>query len=421
MHAKLTQALMKNLPISSGDIVDTQLPGFKLRVRSTGAKTWVFRYRLNNGPQQRLRLGTYPAVTADQARKLALAAAADVARGIDVAAKRKGERQEQARRRANTLSVFLEDRYGPWAQTHLHTGKVQVKRIEADFPDWLEKPMHTLDVATVERWRAGRIEIGNEPVTVNRKLQRVHAVLAKAVEWKVIDRHPFAGIKPLRHDKTGRVRYLEETEEQQLRDALIAREEQLRAERDRFNEWRRVRHLRRLPRHQSEYVDHLRPIVLLALNTGLRRGELFHLKWGDVNLKTKWVVVIGKTSKTKQTRKVPLNIEAATVLEKWREQCGKSGVSDYVFPGDQGAKLTAITTAWRSLRTKANLPDFNFHDLRHHFASRLVQSGVDLNSVRELLGHADIKMVLRYAHLAPGGLAIAVEKVARIAPQPAAA
>jgi site-specific recombinase XerD len=75
--------------------------------------------------------------------------------------------------------------------------------------------------------------------------------------------------------------------------------------------------------------------------------------------------------------------------------------------------MTSITTAWRNLRRLAKLRNFHFHDLRHHFASRLVQAGVDLNSVRELLGHSDIKMVLRYAHLAPEGLADAVEKVAR--------
>jgi len=70
---------------------------------------------------------------------------------------------------------------------------------------------------------------------------------------------------------------------------------------------------------------------------------------------------------------------------------------------------------WRSVSARAGLEDFHFHDLRHHFASRLVQSGVDLNSVRELLGHAEITMALRYAHLAPGGLALAVEKIARSA------
>jgi len=84
-----------------------------------------------------------------------------------------------------------------------------------------------------------------------------------------------------------------------------------------------------------------------------------------------------------------------------------------VFPGAGGQRLKRIDRTWQRLCKRAALQGFRFHDLRHHFASRLVQSGVDLNTVRELLGHADITMVLRYAHLSPDRLATAVEKVAR--------
>jgi integrase len=217
----------------------------------------------------------------------------------------------------------------------------------------------------------------------------------------------------LKHDRSGRLRYLDEEEEQQLRAALRNREDELRQGRERFNAWRLTRHKTALPMRTQEYVDHLRPIVLLALNTGLRRGELFSLQWKDVNLRTKWLTVAGKTSKSEQTRQVPLNVEAATILESWRRQSRRSLAQPSVFPGNSGKRLTSITTAWRRLRKLSNLRNFHFHDLRHHFASRLVQLGVDLTSVRELLGHSDIKMVLRYAHLAPGGLAIAVEQVSR--------
>ncbi len=74
-----------------------------------------------------------------------------------------------------------------------------------------------------------------------------------------------------------------------------------------------------------------------------------------------------------------------------------------------GGRLTDIKTAWRNLVKAADVDDFRFHDLRHTFASNLVMAGVDLNTVRELLGHSDIKMTLRYAHLAPEHKAAAVE------------
>lgn len=415
MQAKLTQRFVRTVQPGATDInlTDTFLPGFELRVRPSGAKSWVFRYRLNGGPQRRLRLGSFPGLPAEKARKLALAAAADVSKGVDVQSRKEAARAEAVRQRASTLRVFIEDHYEPWAEKHLGSWKFQIKRIKSDFASWLDRAMGSIDTGLIEKWRAERLDAGNQPVTINRNLQRLHSLMSQAVERKVIDRHPFA-VKPLKTDRTGRVRYLEEEEEEQLRQALISREDVLRRERDSFNQWRVARHKPVLAQRDETYVDHLRPIVLLALNTGTRRGELFHLRWTDVNLKTSWLTIAGRTSKNKQTRRLPLNREALAVLGSWRKQSATISASPYVFPGQSDRPLTTITKAWRSVRKAAGLRDFHFHDLRHHFASRLVQSGVDLNTVRELLGHADLQMVLRYAHLAPGGLASAVEKVARV-------
>jgi integrase len=96
------------------------------------------------------------------------------------------------------------------------------------------------------------------------------------------------------------------------------------------------------------------------------------------------------------------------ILRFWHEQRKEY---ELVFPNADGGRLDNINTSWENLIKAAQIKNFRFHDLRHDFASKLVMAGVDLNTVRELLGHADIKMTLRYAHLAPEKLAAAVAKL----------
>lgn len=415
MRAKINQALLVNAQAGDRDLIilDEILPGFELRVRTTGAKIWQYRYRAVNGRQRRFVLGKYPGIGAAEARQRAVAAAGDVARGLDIVKQKQRDRADQVHAAQLTLKFFLDKRYEPWATSHLKTAAFQLQRIRADFKLWLNHPISELNAEVVEGWRQRTRATGKKAVTVNRELQRLRAAIGKAFEWKMIDHHPFAGVKPLRHDKTGIVRFLSDDEETRLRQALLNRDEKLRQERRSFNHWLRIRGREELPERTDEYCDHLQPLVLLALNTGLRRGELFQLRWTDVNLTSKWLVVRGSNAKNEQTRRIPLNVEAVEVLKKWQSSSSKESALAQVFPGEDGKHLTTINTAWRSLRSAAELDDFRFHDLRHHFASRLVQSGIDLNTVRELLGHADISMVLRYAHLSPDRLTMAVEQVSR--------
>jgi integrase len=102
------------------------------------------------------------------------------------------------------------------------------------------------------------------------------------------------------------------------------------------------------------------------------------------------------------------------VLSTWRSQAGEEiDPVAYVFASPQtGGRLDNITTAWEALVEAAKIADFTFHDLRHTFASRLVQRGVDLNVVRELLGHTSLTMTLRYAHLREQDMVEAVRRLA---------
>jgi integrase len=264
----------------------------------------------------------------------------------------------------------------------------------------------------VEKWRAARLKTGAKPVTVNRDLDDLRSVLAKAVAWGLLETHPLVGVKRLRTDANATVRFLDDDEERRLRAALGAREERIRAERDRANAWRAERGYRLLPDlRRVVFADHLKPLVLLSINTGLRRGELFGLTWRHVDLERAILTVAGTTAKSGATRHIPLNDEARAVLEAWRDQA--TNLEGLVFPGRDGGRLDNVRKGWLGVLADAKISRFRWHDQRHHFASRLVMVGVDLNTVRELLGHSTYAMTLRYAHLAPEHKAAAVAKLGR--------
>lgn len=198
------------------------------------------------------------------------------------------------------------------------------------------------------------------------------------------------------------MRFLDRAEELRLRAALTARDEELPNLRTSGNSRRQHRHEKSLPL-LPHFGDHLTPAVLLSMNTGLRRGEVLKLRWSFVDFDRRLLTVEGRNAKNRQTRHVPLNEEAVSALRRWREQ---SGPGTRVF-----AMTTGFRTAWEKLLKRARITHFRWHDLRHHFASRLVQHGVPLNTVRDLLGHSSVAMSLRYAHLAPDQRRAAVAKL----------
>jgi integrase len=399
MRGLIGVELLRKLPITKGDIRDTKLPGFVLRVRPTGHHTYMVNYARGRWEV----LGTTKVLTPPEAREQARQMLADVTKGADPVVERR-------KRKAGTLKGFLAEHYGPWVTANRRTGDQTLTRIAKVFPDLLNKPIHEITAFQLEQWRSARRKLGRKDTTINRDLDSLRAVLTKAVQWRVVTEHPMRDVRRARVDAIGRLRYLSPAEETRLRAALVARDDARRDGRRRFNDWRAERGYKTLP-DLGVYPDHLTPITLLALNTGLRRGELLGLTWGDVDLTGARLTVRGHSAKTGLTRYLPLNTEAVTVLQTW--QPAKVEAAAFVFPGPDGGRMHSLKTAWWKVAKDAKLTAFTFHDLRHTFASKLVQAGVDLNTVRELLGHADIKMTLRYAHLAPEHRAAAVAKLVK--------
>jgi integrase len=146
-----------------------------------------------------------------------------------------------------------------------------------------------------------------------------------------------------------------------------------------------------------------RGILKIALFTGLRRGEIFGLRWQDMDFHNG--VIHLPVTKSGDKKEIPLNTQARAVLE------AHPRTSEYVFPGEDGKQRVTIQKALRRIRKAAGLPaTFRpLHGLRHAYASRLVSAGVDLFTVSQLLTHGSTTVTKRYAHLAPGALRKASE------------
>lgn len=141
----------------------------------------------------------------------------------------------------------------------------------------------------------------------------------------------------------------------------------------------------------------LMPIVILALNTGLREWNLLNLKWNQVNLFSRLILIEGTEMKNRESIGIPLTSEAMAVLSESRKVSQFEG---FVFH-DCGSRIypRKLIRAFAAACKRAGIDDFRFHDLRHTFASYLRQKGVDLHTISKLLGHKDTRMTQKYAHL----------------------
>lgn len=370
------------------EIWDAGLKGLILRVQPTGVKTYYLQYKRGN----RVKVGPADALSPEQAR--------DIAKGM-LAEHYQGDDPIEKRRRvdAGNYLQFLNDVYRPWLQLNLVHGDYAYGTLVKGFPELHKLALCEITPSVIEKWRTRRLKEGLDPNTVNRQLSDLKACLHRARDiWEMSISERLNCVKPSKIDRSPKVRYLTVDEEKRLRSALDAREDDLRSG--------VIVYVQPTDLSGRTFADHLKPAVIVSLNTGLRRGELLKLKWEDVHFERALLTVVGITSKTGKTRHIPLNAEALATLKAWKEQPGvKNAV---VFTGPNGQPLHDMRTAWEGILKRAKINNFKWHDMRHTFASKLVMSGVDLNTVRELLGHADYKMTLRYAHLAPEHKAAAV-------------
>lgn len=385
MRARVSARTLNSVTARPGDkpfeIRDDLIKGFLLRVQPSGARS----YYVEIGRAKRIKIAPVGMLTPDEARERAVKIIGNVAHG-------RAPLEGIAGAGSDTLGDFLEQEYLPWLNANRpRTARDTEQKLRANFASWYSRPLSAITVADLEGWTAARRRDGIKPATANRCIMALSGVLSRAVKLKRLIENPVKGVDKPRLDRSPNVRFLNEEEEARLREALAARDAKMISERLSANEWRRSRDIEPLP-ELRHYGDHLTPAVLTSMNTGVRRGELLALRWSDVDLREGLLTLRGSTTKTGQTRHIPLNAEAHATLSKWREQ----SQIDRVFP-----VATSFKSAWGALLRNARISNLRWHDLRHHFASRLAQRAVPLNTIRELMGHGNLTMTLRYAHLAP--------------------
>jgi integrase len=233
----------------------------------------------------------------------------------------------------------------------------------------LEKYFGNRRISEITNWDAEKLkaELSNSraPATVNRLLGNARHMFSMAMKWEDLPKNPFAGVKLLRVPEV-KERILTSDEEAQLLGACD-----------------RVR------------GPHLKPLIVMAVNSGMRRGELLGLTWGQIDLDQRVIHV--QNSKTKSSnRRIPMNETVWGLLNVLKTK--RQG--DLVFPSHrrEGHPFRDPKVAFRKAVRLSGIPHIRFHDLRHTFATRLIRAGVDLITVQQLLGHAKITTTARYAH-----------------------
>jgi integrase len=282
-----------------------------------------------------------------------------------------GKDAEPARRIGNHTFKELSEKYLAWVQHQkaIRSKKGFVKALEERFGNL---PLRHFSTRMVEEYQTQRLSAGNLPATVNRHLATLKHMIRKAVDWEMVDEETLKRGRKAKQlaENNRRLRFLS-TEECR---ALI-----------------------------TACADHLRPIVICALSSGMRKEGILSLQWEKhVDLRHGFILL--DVTKNGQRRQIPISAMLREALNKIVRRVDVP----YVFHDGEGRRYTDIKKGFAGACKRAGITDFKFHDLRHTFASLLVMGGVDLVTVGNLLGHKEIKMTLRYSHLSPSHKAASI-------------
>lgn len=277
-----------------------------------------------------------------------------------------------------TFEEFIETKYMPFVERRKRSFTTDRRLLKSYvYPTFASKRLTELTTENIEEWKEAFRNRGFAPSTVNRVLAVIKYALQCAVSWSLIDKNPAKEV-PNFSLPAPKERHLSMAEARRL-----------------------VRILEKSTNRESKAIE-------LLLLTGARKSEILNARWEDVSFTEKTLTV--PLSKSGKTRYIPLSRAAIKVLHSLRQ---KSATEEtWLFPQKRNKKpIQSVWKIWSQARKGANLTDVRLHDLRHSFASFLINNGQTLYEVQKILGHHNPSVTMRYAHLDNRSLLMAVNTI----------
>jgi len=378
----LNQGFINNIVVNKPDkaitcYFDEVIPGFYLEYRKSGNGTFYFKYRDEAARFKFARIGSLEKMSLMEAREKAYELKKIVDEG--------GDPKEKNENRAPILRDFIENRYMPFVKMSKRSWATDKSLIiNHIMPEFGSIKMNKISKSSILKLQLDMKNKEYSAGTCNRVVILLRFIFNCAIRWEIsaVAANPCAGVK-LFDDHAARERYLIESELHGLFDEL----------------------------DRNENVQVGKVIKLLVL-TGARKREILDAKWTDIDHERKILTVPASRSKSKRPRHIPLSDLAMTVLAG----IARDPEIPFIFFNPRTRRPpVSIFYAWDSIRRKLGLSDLRLHDLRHSYASFLINAGRSLYEVQTLLGHSDPKVTMRYAHLSPQAMRDAANLVGRIA------
>jgi integrase len=359
------------------DLYDAAISGFLIEIRPSGKKTYYLRYRDHHGRQRQHKIGDALTLTFSQARNVAQRLKTSISVGEDPLA------PKTALRSVPKLEDFVINYYVPYIKQYKRGWRTNMSMLKNHIlPAFGALFLDEITLSAVIKLHCSMRDKGYAAVTCNNAVIMVRYIfnLAKKWEFKGAENNPAKGFA-LFEVNNQRERYLTRSEVRLLKEAI----------------------------NDSDNTQ-LKHIVVLLLFTGCRKRELLDAKWEHFDIERRiWRI---PTSKSGKLRHVPLSDIVINILKNVPRFEGCS----YVLPNPQTLKpFNTIYHSWNTARTRAGMPDLRMHDLRHSFASFLINSGRSIYEVQNILGHSQLSTTQRYAHLSEKTLVAAANAAASAA------